>query len=100
MCPVYWHAAERGEAVFGNIDTWLIWWLTGGPHGGAHVTDVTNASRTLLMNLEALDWDDESLDILGIPPGMLPRIVPSSDPLFWGVTLGGWPIRHRNPCLR
>jgi glycerol kinase len=85
-------AAERGEAVFGNIDTWLIWWLTGGPCGGTHVTDVTNASRTLLMNLEALDWDDESVDILGIPPGMLPRIVPSSDPLFWGVTTEDGPF--------
>ena len=90
-------AAERGDAVFGNIDTWLIWWLTGGPRGGAHVTDVTNASRTLLMNLETLDWDDESLDILGIPPGMLPRIVPSSDPLFWGVTLGDGPFGTEIP---
>jgi glycerol kinase len=90
-------AAERGDAVFGNIDTWLIWWLTGGPRGGAHVTDVTNASRTLLMNLDALDWDDESLDILGIPPGMLPRIVPSSDPLFWGVTVGDGPFGSEIP---
>jgi glycerol kinase len=79
-------AAERGDAIFGNIDTWLIWWLTGGPQGGAHVTDVTNASRTLMMNLNTLDWDDEILEILGIPPAMLPRIVASSDPLFWGVT--------------
>jgi glycerol kinase len=90
-------AAERGEAVFGNIDTWLIWWLTGGPRGGSHVTDVTNASRTLLMNLEALDWDDECLDILGIPPGMLPRIVPSSDPLFWGVTAEDGPFGTEIP---
>jgi len=85
-------AAERGEAVFGNIDTWLIWWLTGGPRGGSHVTDVTNASRTLLMNLEALDWDDESVDILGIPPRMLPRIVSSSDPQYWGVTTEDGPF--------
>ncbi len=79
-------AAERGEAIFGNIDTWEIWWLTGGPDGGAHVTDVSNASRTMLMNLETLDWDDEILGILGIPRQMLPRIVPSSDPSVWGTT--------------
>ena len=85
-------AAERGNAIFGNIDTWLIWWLTGGPHGGTHVTDVTNASRTLLMNLDTLDWDDESVDILGIPPAMLPRIVSSSDPLFWGETSESGPF--------
>ncbi len=51
--------AEAGDLVFGNIDTWCIWNLTGGPNGGVHVTDVTNASRTMLMNLETLDWDDE-----------------------------------------
>lgn len=79
-------ATERGEALFGNIDTWLIWWLTGGPEGGAHVTDVTNASRTQLMNLETLEWDPEILRALGIPRAMLPRIVPSSDPHTWGVT--------------
>ena len=60
-------AAERGEAIFGTIDTWLIWWLTGGPEGGVHITDVTNAGRTLLMNLQTLDWDDEILGILGYP---------------------------------
>src|ERR1700733_4147983 len=54
-------AAERGDAVFGTIDTWLLWNLTGGPRGGGHVTDVTNASRTMLMDLETLDWDDELL---------------------------------------
>lgn len=79
-------AAERGEAIFGNIDTWVIWWLTGGPQGGAHVTDVTNASRTMLMNLETLDWDDEILGIMGVPRQMLPRVVPSSDPNSWGYT--------------
>jgi glycerol kinase len=85
-------AAAKGEAVFGNIDTWVIWWLTGGPDGGAHVTDVTNASRTLLMNLETLDWDDEILGIMGLPRLMLPRIVPSSDPNAWGGTLPGGPF--------
>jgi glycerol kinase len=78
--------AEQGDAIFGNLDTWLIWWLTGGLEGGAHVTDVTNASRTMLMNLETLDWDDEILEILDIPREMLPRIVPSSDPDTWGST--------------
>jgi len=90
-------AADRGEAIFGNIDTWLIWWLTGGPHGGAHVTDVTNASRTLLMNLDALDWDDECLDALEIPAIMLPRIVSSSDPLFWGMTAEDGPFGTEIP---
>ncbi len=85
-------AAERGEAVFGNIDTWVIWNLTGGVNGGAHVTDVTNASRTLLMNLHTLDWDDEILDILGIPRRMLPAIRPSSDPELYGYALGKVPV--------
>jgi glycerol kinase len=79
-------AAEKGDAIFGNIDTWEIWWLTGGPKGGAHVTDVSNASRTMLMNLETLDWDQEILDIMGIPRQMLPEVRPSSDPNVWGYT--------------
>lgn len=77
---------DLGNALFGNIDTWIIWWLTGGPNGGSHVTDVTNASRTLLMNLKTLDWDAELLTTLGIPRQMLPRIVPSSDSQTWGRT--------------
>jgi glycerol kinase len=72
------HAAQAGDAIFGNMDTWLIWNLTGGPGKGIHVTDVTNASRTLLMNLSTLDWDDEILATLGIPPSILPEIKPSS----------------------
>jgi len=71
-------AAEAGDAIFGNIDTWVIWNLTGGTDGGAHVTDVSNASRTMLMNLETLDWDDEILQIMGVPRSMLPKIVASS----------------------
>jgi glycerol kinase len=71
--------AQRGEVLFGNIDTWCIWNLTGGPEGGAHVTDVSNASRTMLMNLETLEWDDEILGIMGIPRAMLPQIKPSSE---------------------
>ncbi|MDX1663184.1 MAG: glycerol kinase GlpK [Candidatus Promineifilaceae bacterium] len=72
-------AAERGDAIFGNMDTWLIWNLTGGPNGGKHVTDVTNASRTMLMDLETLAWDDEICEIMGIPKSMLPEIRPSSE---------------------
>ena len=71
--------AEAGDLAFGNIDSWLIWNLTGGVNGGLHVTDVTNASRTMLMNLETLDWDPEILKIMGIPKAMLPQIRPSSE---------------------
>ncbi|HRO89098.1 MAG TPA: glycerol kinase GlpK, partial [Promineifilum sp.] len=71
-------AAARGDAIFGNIDTWVIWNLTGGTNGGAHVTDVTNASRTMLMNLKTLDWDKEVADIMGVPLSMMPKIMPSS----------------------
>jgi glycerol kinase len=70
--------AEAGDLVFGNIDTWCIWNLTGGINGGAHVTDVTNASRTMLMDLATLEWDDEILGIMGIPKSMLPQIRSSS----------------------
>jgi len=70
--------AEKGEVLFGNIDTFVIWNLTGGPKGGVHVTDVSNASRTMLMNLETLDWDPDMLKIMGIPRAMLPDIKPSS----------------------
>jgi glycerol kinase len=85
-------AANRGEAIFGNVDSWVIWWLTGGPNRGEHVTDVTNASRTMLMNLETLDWDEEILSMMGIPRSMLPRIVPSSDPHTWGYTISSGPF--------
>ena len=71
--------AEAGDLLFGNIDTWCIWNLTGGPSGGVHVTDVSNASRTMLMNLQTLDWDDEILRLMGIPRSMLPQIKASSE---------------------
>ena len=71
--------AEAGDLAFGNIDSWCIWNLTGGVNGGVHVTDVTKASRTMLMNLETLDWDPEILKIMGIPKAMLPQIRPSSE---------------------
>ncbi|CAN5459083.1 glycerol kinase GlpK [soil metagenome] len=79
-------AAERGEALFGTTDTWVLWNLTGGKNGGVHVTDVTNASRTMLMDLETLDWDDELLGFFGIPRQMLPEIRPSSDPRLYGMS--------------
>ncbi|MFC1922397.1 glycerol kinase GlpK [Chloroflexota bacterium] len=90
-------AAQQGNALFGNIDTWIIWWLTGGPDGGSHVTDVTNASRTMLMNLESLDWDIEIMKTLGIPQQILPRIVPSSDPQTWGTTSKKGPFKAAIP---
>ncbi len=79
--------AERGDAMFGTPDSWVLWNLTGGAsQGGVHVTDVTNASRTMLMNLETLDWDDELLGFFGIPRQMLPDIRPSSSPEPYGMT--------------
>jgi glycerol kinase len=72
-------AAEAGELLFGNIDSFLVWKLTGGAEGGIHVTDVSNASRTQLMNLKTLSWDAEMLRVYGIPEKMLPEIVSSSE---------------------
>jgi len=72
------HRAEAGELAFGTIDSWLIWKLTGGPDGGRHVTDVTNASRTQLMDLESLGFDPAILDAMNIPAAVLPEILPSS----------------------
>jgi len=85
--------ARRGELLMGTMETWLIWNLTGGPDGGVHVTDVTNASRTLLMNLEQLDWDPELLEFFGVPESILPTIVPSSQVVGTAVgALAGVPI--------
>ncbi|MGZ6340784.1 MAG: glycerol kinase GlpK [Candidatus Limnocylindrales bacterium] len=78
--------AEAGDLLFGNIDTWCIWNLTGGAKGGVHVTDVSNASRTMLMNLETLDWDPEILKLMGIPRAMLPAIKASS--AVYGTAVG------------
>ncbi|MHB8867004.1 MAG: FGGY family carbohydrate kinase, partial [Pirellulaceae bacterium] len=75
MYPSLRGRAERGEVLFGTVDSFLIWRLTGGRH---HITDVSNASRTLLFNLHTLDWDDELLQILGVPRAMLPEVRPSS----------------------
>jgi glycerol kinase len=71
--------AERGEVLFGTMETWLIWNLTGGPNGGLHLTDVTNASRTMLMDIHDLDWHDELLEFFGVPRGMLPEIRSSAE---------------------
>ncbi|GAB3565448.1 glycerol kinase GlpK [Spirosoma luteolum] len=70
--------AERGDALFGNMDTFVVWNLTGGTQGGLHLTDVTNASRTQLMNLKTLDWDESLLEAFTVPRAMLPAIRPSS----------------------
>jgi glycerol kinase len=72
-------AAERGDLLFGTPDTWLLWNLTGGPDGGVHATDPTNASRTLLMNLHTLEWDQDLLDLMRIPRALLPEIRSSSE---------------------
>ncbi|MEU5715698.1 glycerol kinase GlpK [Streptomyces sp. NPDC020403] len=90
-------AAEAGHAIFGNTDAWVLWNLTGGPNGGVHATDVTNASRTMLMNLETLDWDDELLDIFGIPRSMLPSIHPSSDAEAYGTCRTSRPLNAAVP---
>ncbi|SFW83783.1 glycerol kinase GlpK [Amycolatopsis australiensis] len=84
--------AEKGDALFGTTDSWLIWNLTGGPDGGVHVTDPTNASRTMLMDLETLDWDDELLSFFGVPRQMLPAIRPSSNPGRFGTTRADGPL--------
>ena len=80
--------AEAGDALFGTIDTWVLWNLTGGPAGGLHVTDVTNASRTQLMNLATLDWDDAMLAALDVPRAALPRIAASSE-VYGEATIAG-----------
>ena len=89
--------AERGDALFGTCDSWVLWNLTGGPRGGVHLTDVTNASRTMLMNLETLDWDDELLALFSIPRVMLPRITASSTRRRHAVTASTGPLRGEVP---
>ncbi|HEY1103168.1 MAG TPA: glycerol kinase GlpK, partial [Burkholderiaceae bacterium] len=85
--------AQRGALAFGTIDSWLVWNLTGGPRGGQHVTDASNASRTLLFNIHTLDWDDDLLTLFGVPRAVLPQVVPSSgvlghaDPQWLGTAI-------------
>jgi glycerol kinase len=86
--------AQRGELAFGTMDTWVLWNLTGGVNGGVHVTDVTNASRTMLMDLQSLDWHEPSLELMGIPRAVLPEIRSSSE-IYGeasGTAVGGRPI--------
>ena len=85
--------ADKGELAFGTMDSWLIWNLTGGILGGVHVTDVSNASRTMLFNIHTLAWDDELLALFNIPPSVLPKVVASSgvvgqtDPALFGAAI-------------
>ncbi len=86
-------AAEAGDLMFGNMDTWLAWNLTGGPDGGLHITDVTNASRTQMMDLATLDWDAEILSLFNVPRACLPEIRSSSEVYGTGTgVLAGVPI--------
>ncbi|HEY7621108.1 MAG TPA: glycerol kinase GlpK [Solirubrobacteraceae bacterium] len=80
--------AEAGDLIFGNIDTWCIWNLTGGTDGGLHITDVSNASRTMLMDLESLSWDEDICGTIGVPTSMLPEIRASSE-AYGEVKVGG-----------
>jgi len=86
--------AEAGELAFGTIDSWVLWRLTGGREGGVHATDVTNASRTLLMDLHTLEWHGPSLELMGVPRAMLPEIRSSSEPYgeISGTAVGGTPV--------
>ncbi|MCL2541477.1 MAG: glycerol kinase GlpK [Nocardioidaceae bacterium] len=90
-------AGERGDALFGTPDSWLLWNLTGGSDGGVHLTDVTNAGRTMLMDLETLDWDDELLEIFGVPRAMLPGIRESSAVAPFGTTRKEGPFEGEVP---
>jgi glycerol kinase len=95
--PNLHNAINQGNALVGNIDTWLIWWLTGGPKDGLHVTDGTNASRTILMDLKSLTWNEEILRVLNIPANILPSIIPSSDPHLYGLTTTSGPFKEMIP---
>ncbi len=85
-------AAEAGHALAGTTDSWLLWNLTGGVDGGRHLTDVTNASRTMMMDLETLDWDEELVGFFGVPRAMLPQIMPSSSAQAYGTTRADGPF--------
>ena len=90
--------ADSGDLLFGNMDTWVIWNLTGGTDGGLHITDVTNASRTMLMDLKTLDWDDEVMDVMGVPRAMLPEIKAVQRRLRRGQVGRRAPGRARSPA--
>ena len=93
--PVVARAIREGRALFGTIDTWIIWNLT----GGSHVTDPTNASRTMLMDLKTLSWDDGMLKVFNIPKNILPEIRPSSDPKAYGLTPKSGPFKAEIPVM-
>jgi len=86
-----------GNVLFGTIETWIIWWLTGGPKKGSHITDVSNASRTMMMNLNTLEWDKDLLETMDIPLSILPDIKPSIDSHTWGVTQKSGPFKAEIP---
>ncbi len=88
---------EKGDVLFGTIESWIIWWLTGDAKTGSHITDVSNASRTMLLNLETLQWDKELLEAVGIPDSMLPQVKPSIDSNTWGTTRKHGPFQGRIP---
>lgn len=90
-------AVDRGEAVFGTIDSWIVWHLTGGADGGRHVTDVTNAARTQLAGLSSLEWEDDLLELFDLPRLMLPAIVPSADRARFGATRADGPLGAEVP---
>lgn len=89
--------ALRGEAAIGTVDSWLLWKLTGGENGGVHRTDPTNASRTMLMNIESRQWDDDLLAFFGIPADVLPQIAPSVTATGFGRTRPDGPLRGEVP---
>ena len=86
-----------GDVLFGTIETWIIWWLTGGPDKGSHITDVSNASRTMMMNINSLEWDKDLVDALGVPISILPDIKPSIDSNTWGTTQKDGPFKGEIP---
>ncbi len=88
---------DSGDILFGTIESWIIWWLTGGPENGSHITDVSNASRTMLLNIHTLKWDNELLNAQQIPKAMLPQIKPSVDSNSWGTTLKTGPFKGQIP---
>lgn len=90
-------AVNNGDAMFGTMETWIIWNLTGGVEKGAHVTDVTNSCRTLLMNIGTLDWDPDILSVFGFPGDIFPEIVASADENTWGTTAGNGPVGAEVP---
>lgn len=90
-------ACNSGKIAFGTIESWVIWWLTGGPNHGSHITDVSNASRTMLFNINTLDWDPELLSAVGVPQFMLPEIKPSVDARTWGTTQKDGPFKGSIP---